>query len=97
MFTIVRKFTLRPSSATEVTRRVHEGLVPLLGDLPGFRAYYLFDGGPDVLVSIRVLDSEDEGRRSDIEALGLRVASVPTLMHDAESGAVVARAALALP
>ena len=30
-------------------------------------------------------------------ALGLRVTCVPTLMHDAESGAVVARAALALP
>ena len=44
-----------------------------------------------------VLDSEDEGRAREIEALGLRVTCVPTLMHDAESGAVVARAALALP
>ena len=44
-----------------------------------------------------VLDSADEDRADDIRALGLRVACVPTLMHDAESAAVVARAALALP
>jgi len=44
-----------------------------------------------------VLDSADQQRAPEIEALGLRVTSVATLMHDAESGAVVARAALALP
>ena len=65
MFTIVRKFTLRRGSATEVKRRVHESFVPLLRDLPGFRAYYLFDGGPDVLVSIRVFDSADEALASN--------------------------------
>jgi LPPG:FO 2-phospho-L-lactate transferase len=44
-----------------------------------------------------VLDSADEKRAADIRALGMRVACVPTLMHDAGSGAVVARAALSLP
>jgi hypothetical protein len=34
--------------------------VPLLRGLPGFREYYLLDGGPDVLISIRVFDSADE-------------------------------------
>jgi LPPG:FO 2-phospho-L-lactate transferase len=43
-----------------------------------------------------VLDSADRARAREVRALGLRVACVPTLMHDAESGAVVARAALAL-
>ena len=44
-----------------------------------------------------VLDSADRGRAPEVRALGLGVACVPTLMHDAASGAVVARAALALP
>ena len=36
-------------------------------------------------------------RAADVRALGLRVTCVPTLMHDAESAAALARAALALP
>ena len=43
-----------------------------------------------------VLDSADEERAADIRALGYRVACVPTLMHDAESSAAVARAVLGL-
>ena len=39
--------------------------MPLLRDLPGFRAYYLLDGGPDVLISIRVFDSADEALASN--------------------------------
>jgi LPPG:FO 2-phospho-L-lactate transferase len=48
------------------------------------------------LASGFVLDSADEARAGEIRALGYRVACVPTLMHDAESSAVVARAALSL-
>jgi hypothetical protein len=65
MFTIVRKFTLRHGSATEVTRRVQKSFVPLLRNLPGFRGYYLLDGGPDVLISIRIFDTADEALASN--------------------------------
>jgi len=40
-------------------------LVPLLRQLPGFRNYYLFDGGPDVLVSIRIFDSAEQALASN--------------------------------
>ena len=43
-----------------------------------------------------VLDSADQDRAGDVRALGLRSVCVPTLMHDAESAAALARAALAL-
>jgi hypothetical protein len=65
MFSIIRKFTLRRGSTTEVTRRLHESFVPLLHTLPGFRAYFLFDGRPDVLVSIRLFDSADQALASN--------------------------------
>ena len=65
MFTIVRKFTLTRGSASEVARRVRDSFVPLLREQPGFRAYYLLDGAPDVLVSIRVFDSADEALASN--------------------------------
>jgi hypothetical protein len=65
MFTIVRRFRLTRGSAGEVTRRVRESFVPLLRDLPGFREYYLLEGGPDKLISIRVFDSADEALASN--------------------------------
>jgi LPPG:FO 2-phospho-L-lactate transferase len=43
-----------------------------------------------------VLDAADRSRAPDVRTLGLSVACVPTLMHDTESSAAVARAALAL-
>jgi hypothetical protein len=65
MFTIIRKFRLTRGSAVEVSRRVREGFVPLLQDLPGFKAYYLLEGGPDVLISVRVFGSADEALASN--------------------------------
>jgi hypothetical protein len=65
MFTIIRKFTLTRGSIEEVTRRVQDSFVPLLRDLPGFRRYCLLDGGPDVLISIRVFDSADQALASN--------------------------------
>jgi hypothetical protein len=63
MFTIIRKFTLTRGSASEVARRVQDSFVPLLREQPGFRL--LLEGGPDVLVSIRVFDSADEALASN--------------------------------
>ena len=68
MFTIIRKFTLARGMAEEVTRRILDGFVPVLRELPGFKAYYLLDGGPDVVISIRVFDSADEAFASNATA-----------------------------
>jgi hypothetical protein len=65
MFVIARRFRLARGAAPEVTRRVRESFVPLLRDLPGFHQYYLLDGGPDVLISVRVFDGEHEAFASN--------------------------------
>ena len=65
MFTIIRKFRLTRGSAVEVSRRAREGFVPLLQELPGFRVYYLLEGGSDVLISVRVFDSAEEALASN--------------------------------
>jgi len=65
MFTIVRKFRLARGTIGEVTRRVKEDFVPLVRDLPGFSQYYLLDGGPDTLISIRVFDSATQALASN--------------------------------
>ena len=48
------------------------------------------------LAAAFVLDGADTARADEVRALGLRVAAVPTLMHDPEIAAELARTALAL-
>ena len=43
----------------ELAERIREGFVPLVRQMRGFKGYYLLDGGPDVLVTIR-FDSADQ-------------------------------------
>jgi hypothetical protein len=47
---------------------VQEGFVPLLRQMPGFRGYYLLDGGPDVLITISMFDGVDEAVASNVAA-----------------------------
>ena len=47
MFTSIRKYKVKRGSMEEYARRVQEGFVPLTRQMPGFRGYYLLDGGPE--------------------------------------------------
>jgi heme-degrading monooxygenase HmoA len=68
MFTSIRKYNVRRGSAEELARRVYEGFLPLLRQMPGFRSYYLLDGGLDVLITISRFDSADEAFASNEKA-----------------------------
>ena len=68
MFTSIRKYNVRRGSAEELGRRIGEGFVPMLRQMPGFRSYYLLDGGPDVLITISRFDSADEAFASNEKA-----------------------------
>src|SRR4051795_9975623 len=68
MFTAIRKYKVKRGSAAELTRRVQEGFLPLLRKMPGFRSYYLLDGGPDVLITISMFDNADEAFASNGKA-----------------------------
>jgi heme-degrading monooxygenase HmoA len=68
MFTSIRKYKVIHGSAEELARRVREGFLPLLRQTPGFRSYYLLDGGPDVLITISRFDSADEAYASNEKA-----------------------------
>jgi heme-degrading monooxygenase HmoA len=68
MFTSIRKYGVRHGSTEELARRVQEGFLPLLRQMPGFRSYYLLDGGPDVLITISRFDSADEAFASNEKA-----------------------------
>ena len=56
MFVVIRRYAAG-ARASEVARRVGEGLVPVLAKLPGFRAYYCFVGEDGRPVSVSIVDS----------------------------------------
>ena len=56
MFVVIRRYAAG-AGAEEVARRVGEGLVPVLRNLPGFRAYYAFVGEDHRPVSVSIVAS----------------------------------------
>ena len=56
MFVVIRRYAAG-ARASEVARRVGEGLVPILTKLPGFRAYYCFVGEDGRPVSVSIVES----------------------------------------
>ncbi|MFB6615006.1 hypothetical protein ACFCV9_12445 [Streptomyces sp. NPDC056367] len=48
----------------EAGRRVDEGFVPILRQVPGFVAYYWIDAGDGVMVSTSVFDDRDGAEES---------------------------------
>lgn len=68
MFTSIRKYKVTRGSAEEYARRVRDGFVPLLQHMPGFKGYYLLDGGPDAVITISMFDTVDEAVASNAAA-----------------------------
>ena len=68
MFIAIRKYRLRRGATEKWAQRVRDGFVPLLRELPGFRGYYLLDGGSDVLITISMFDNADEALVSNERA-----------------------------
>ena len=68
MFTSIRKYNIKRGSVEEYARRVRDGFVPLIRQMPGFRGYYLLDGGPDVVIAISMFDASDEALNSNVAA-----------------------------
>jgi hypothetical protein len=58
MYVTVRTYNAGPQLA-ELSRRVRDGLVPVLRQQAGFRAYYAFETGDGRPVSVSVFDTRD--------------------------------------
>jgi heme-degrading monooxygenase HmoA len=68
MFSSIRRYTVKQGTVEELTRRVQEGFVPIVRSMPGFRGYYLVNGGPEVLIAISVFDDADGALASNEQA-----------------------------
>ena len=80
MYAVVRRYD-GVTDPVEAVRRVQEGFVPLLREVPGFVAYYVLDAGGGVIVSTSVFDdqagSEESTKRAADCVRGNLAALIP--------------------
>ena len=64
MYASVRQYRLVPGSATEFSRRVNEGFVPIVRDSKGFVSYQAIDAGEDAWLSVTVFETKEGAEAS---------------------------------
>jgi len=65
MYATVRRYEgIDKARSQEITRKVGDSLLPSVSELPGFRGYYLIDGGETVLASIGLFENAKEAHES---------------------------------
>ncbi|QKW07974.1 hypothetical protein HUT18_17850 [Streptomyces sp. NA04227] len=92
MYAVVRRYE-GVTDPVEAGRRVDEGFVPLLRQVPGFVAYYWIDAGDGVMVSVSVYDNQagaDESVRRAADFVRNNLASLLPHPPQVTSGQVVA-------
>ncbi|MEU6708181.1 hypothetical protein [Streptomyces wuyuanensis] len=63
MYAAVRRYS-GVTDPVEAGRRVNEGFVPLMREIPGLLAYYWVDAGKGVMVSTSVFEDESGAEES---------------------------------
>jgi len=58
MYASIRKYYIIPGTLEELLRHVREGFVPIISQMPGFRAYYVLEVRNDEVVSISIFDTQ---------------------------------------
>jgi hypothetical protein len=65
MYATVRRYEgIDKVRSEEITRKVGDGLLPRLRELPGFGGYYLIDAGGGVLTSVGLFETSAQAHES---------------------------------
>ncbi len=84
MYAVTRHYRFDPRSAREIGRRIQEGFVPLIRQVPGFVAYYWYETGPGAGTSLTVFEDEARAEASVALAAGFVLAELEDLMGEPE-------------
>ena len=68
MYAAIRQGRARMGMAEELTRRIKEGAIPIISDVPGFMAYYVVYAPDDTITAISIFNdyagAEESNRRA---------------------------------
>ncbi len=67
MYAAIRQGKAKAGVAEELARTIKEGAIPIISDVPGFRAYYVIYAPDDTVTAISIFDdyagAEESNRR----------------------------------
>lgn len=69
MYAAIRQGKAKPGVAEELARTVKEGAIPIVSDVPGFRAYYVVYAPDDTVTAIAIFDNYAGAQESNKRAL----------------------------
>ena len=68
VYAAIRQAKAKAGMAEELTRRIKEGAIPIISDVPGFKAYYVVYAPDDTVTAISVFNdyagAEESNRRA---------------------------------
>lgn len=80
MYANMRRYKMEPASVDELKRRVEEGFISIVGDVPGFLAYYFVRAGEGEIVSINIFEDQAGAEKSAGEAADWVEKNIPSLV-----------------
>ena len=81
MYMFIRKYT-EVRSVVDTARRAKSGVGQILRESPGFRSYYVLDGGEGVGVAVMIFEDRESANAANDKVLGFVQAS----LHDLDLG-----------
>lgn len=69
MYAAIRQGKAKPGMAEELARAIKEGAIPIISDVPGFRAYYVVYAPDDTVTAISVFDDHAGAEESNKRGL----------------------------
>jgi hypothetical protein len=92
MFAAIRRYNTDPDSIEEVARKVNEGFVPLISDIPGFVVYIALNAGQGEYGTVSVFEDQASAEESNRVAEQWVSENLSGLLPDPEfaAGEVVA-------
>src|ERR1700730_11810038 len=92
MYAAIRQGKAKAGMAEELARRIKEGAIPIISDVPGFQAYYVIYAPDDTVTAISIFDDYAGAEESNKRALAWIEQSLAPLLTGpatAVAGAVI--------
>ena len=69
MYAAIRQGKAKAGMAEELARRIKEGAIPIISDVPGFQAYYVIYAPDDTVTAISIFDDYAGAQESNRRGL----------------------------
>jgi hypothetical protein len=69
MYAAIRQGKAKTGVAEELAARIKEGAIPIISDVPGFKAYYVVYAPDDTVTAISIFDNYEAAEESNRRGL----------------------------